>query len=134
MLARGASDFRNLYGQGVLGPAQGARKRGAWDGTKGFIDRAATCWSTRSRSWASAAAAAREFRDRVESGRSCPSRLARGRTIWWSTPDESEPGTCKDREVMWHDPHRQIEGCLYRRLSAMGRLPGLHLYPRRIRA
>jgi NADH-quinone oxidoreductase subunit F len=26
--------------------------------------------------------------------------------------DESEPGTCKDREVMRHDPHLLIEGCL----------------------
>jgi NADH-quinone oxidoreductase subunit F len=26
--------------------------------------------------------------------------------------DESEPGTCKDREVMRHDPHLLVEGCL----------------------
>merc|ERR1711965_66347 len=26
--------------------------------------------------------------------------------------DESEPGTCKDRELMRHDPHKLIEGCL----------------------
>jgi NADH-quinone oxidoreductase subunit F len=26
--------------------------------------------------------------------------------------DESEPGTCKDREIMRGDPHRLIEGCL----------------------
>ncbi|MDE2357724.1 MAG: NADH-quinone oxidoreductase subunit NuoF [Alphaproteobacteria bacterium] len=26
--------------------------------------------------------------------------------------DESEPGTCKDREIMRNDPHRLIEGCL----------------------
>ncbi len=26
--------------------------------------------------------------------------------------DESEPGTCKDREMMRHDPHLFIEGCL----------------------
>jgi NADH-quinone oxidoreductase subunit F len=26
--------------------------------------------------------------------------------------DESEPGTCKDREMMRHDPHHLIEGCL----------------------
>ncbi|MEH6725770.1 MAG: NADH-quinone oxidoreductase subunit NuoF, partial [Hyphomicrobiales bacterium] len=26
--------------------------------------------------------------------------------------DESEPGTCKDREIMRHDPHHLIEGCL----------------------
>ncbi len=26
--------------------------------------------------------------------------------------DESEPGTCKDRDILRHDPHRLIEGCL----------------------
>ena len=26
--------------------------------------------------------------------------------------DEGEPGTCKDREIMRHDPHTLIEGCL----------------------
>jgi NADH-quinone oxidoreductase subunit F len=30
--------FRNLYGQGDWG-LKGARARGAWDGTKGFIDK-----------------------------------------------------------------------------------------------
>jgi NADH dehydrogenase (ubiquinone) flavoprotein 1 len=26
--------------------------------------------------------------------------------------DESEPGTCKDREIMRHDPHKLVEGCV----------------------
>ena len=26
--------------------------------------------------------------------------------------DESEPGTCKDRDIMRHDPHHLVEGCL----------------------
>ncbi|MGO7428006.1 NADH-quinone oxidoreductase subunit F, partial [Rhizobium ruizarguesonis] len=26
--------------------------------------------------------------------------------------DESEPGTCKDRDIMRHDPHTLIEGCV----------------------
>merc|ERR1711876_101221 len=26
--------------------------------------------------------------------------------------DEGEPGTCKDRDIMRHDPHKLIEGCL----------------------
>lgn len=33
--------------------------------------------------------------------------------------DEGEPGTCKDREIMRHDPHKLIEGCLVAG-SAMG--------------
>jgi len=31
--------------------------------------------------------------------------------------DESEPGTCKDREIMRHEPHKLIEGCI---LAAVG--------------
>ncbi|MFP4359394.1 MAG: NADH-quinone oxidoreductase subunit NuoF [Alphaproteobacteria bacterium] len=31
--------------------------------------------------------------------------------------DESEPGTCKDREIMRHEPHKLIEGCI---LAAAG--------------
>ena len=26
--------------------------------------------------------------------------------------DESEPGTCKDRDILRHDPHHLVEGCL----------------------
>jgi NADH dehydrogenase (ubiquinone) flavoprotein 1 len=31
--------------------------------------------------------------------------------------DESEPGTCKDREIMRHEPHKLIEGAL---IAGMG--------------
>jgi NADH-quinone oxidoreductase subunit F len=27
--------------------------------------------------------------------------------------DESEPGTCKDRDILRHDPHTLVEGCLF---------------------
>lgn len=26
--------------------------------------------------------------------------------------DEGEPGTCKDREILRHEPHKLVEGCL----------------------
>ena len=26
--------------------------------------------------------------------------------------DESEPGTCKDRDILRHEPHKLLEGCL----------------------
>ena len=45
--------------------------------------------------------------------------------------DESEPGTCKDRDIMRHDPHKLIEGCLIAVLRD-GRACLLHLHPRRI--
>jgi NADH dehydrogenase subunit F (EC 1.6.5.3) len=45
--------------------------------------------------------------------------------------DESEPATCKDREIMRHDPHTLVEGALLAGF-AMGAACGLHLHPRRI--
>ena len=36
--------------------------------------------------------------------------------------DESEPGTCKDRDIIRHDPHKLIEGCLIAGF-AMGATP-----------
>ena len=33
--------------------------------------------------------------------------------------DESEPGTCKDREILRNDPHLLLEGCLVASLRCM---------------
>ena len=41
--------------------------------------------------------------------------------------DEGEPGTCKDREIMRHDPHKLVEGCLIAG-SAMGAQAGKATY------
>ena len=45
--------------------------------------------------------------------------------------DESEPGTCKDRDIIRHDPHKLIEGCSDCQFRD-GRVGLLHLYSRRI--
>ena len=45
--------------------------------------------------------------------------------------DESEPGTCKDREIMRHDPHLLVEGCLIAGF-AMGAQRLLRLCARRV--
>ena len=45
--------------------------------------------------------------------------------------DESEPGTCKDRDILRHDPHKLVEGCLIASF-AMGAHACLHLHPRRV--
>jgi hypothetical protein len=37
--------------------------------------------------------------------------------------DESEPGTCKDREIMRHDPHKLVEGCLLAGFAMRARMP-----------
>ena len=39
-------------------------------------------------------------------------RNAPGQKYAVCNSDESEPGTCKDREIMRHDPHLLVEGCL----------------------
>ena len=44
--------------------------------------------------------------------------------------DESEPGSCKDREILRHDPHKLIEGALVAGFAMRARR--LHLHPRRI--
>ena len=50
--------------------------------------------------------------------------------------DESEPGTCKDREIMRHDPHTLIEGCLIASFAMNANLLYLHarrIHPRKAR-
>ncbi|NGX97348.1 MAG: NADH-quinone oxidoreductase subunit F, partial [Candidatus Afipia apatlaquensis] len=103
--------FRNLYGQGDWG-LEGARRRGAWDGTKAIIDRG--------RDWIVAEMKASGLRGRGGAGfptgmkwSFMPKDNADGRPSYLVVnADESEPGTCKDREIMRHDPHLLVEGCL----------------------
>jgi NADH-quinone oxidoreductase subunit F len=102
--------FTNLYGQGDW-TLEGARSRGAWVGTKEFID-SGRDWITnevkasglRGRGGAGFPTALKwTFMPKVNDGR--PHYLL-------VNADESEPGTCKDREILRHDPHHLVEGCL----------------------
>ena len=43
--------------------------------------------------------------------------------------DEGEPGTCKDRDILRHDPHKLLEGCLIAGKS-MGARAGQYEYPK----
>ena len=102
--------FNNIYGIHDKS-LKGAMARGHWDGTKGFIDNG--------RDWIIDQMKASGLRGRGGAG--FPTGLK-----WSFMPkendgrphylvinaDESEPGTCKDREIMRHDPHTLIEGCL----------------------
>ncbi|HVA34890.1 MAG TPA: NADH-quinone oxidoreductase subunit NuoF, partial [Stellaceae bacterium] len=112
MLADKDRIFTNLYGQfdWRLDGAQGARKRGDWDGTKDLI--------AKGRDWIANEVKASGLRGRGGAG--FPTGLK-----WTFMPktsdrptylivnaDESEPGTCKDRDIMRHDPHKLIEGCV----------------------
>ena len=103
--------FRNLYGLDDWRLA-GARRRGAWDGTKAIVDKG--------RDWIVSEMKASGLRGRGGAGfptgmkwSFMPKDNADGRPSYLVVnADESEPGTCKDREIMRHDPHLLIEGCL----------------------
>jgi NADH-quinone oxidoreductase subunit F len=97
--------FRNIYGfQGT--DLASAQKRGCWDGTKVFIDKG--------HDWIINEVKASGLRGRGGAG--FPTGLK-----WSFMPkadprpsylvinaDESEPGSCKDREIMRHDAHTLI--------------------------
>lgn len=115
MLSNQDKIFTNLYGydspylEKELGC--GALSRGDWDKTKDIIKMG--------RDWVITEVLASGLRGRGGAG------FATGRK-WSFMPktvgplphylvvnaDESEPGTCKDREIIRNDPHKLIEGCL----------------------
>ena len=41
--------------------------------------------------------------------------------------DESEPGTCKDREIMRKDPHKLVEGCLVAGFAMRARVAYIYI-------
>ena len=102
--------FKNLYGLDDW-TLRGARARGAWDGTKDILARGrdaiineVKASGQRGRGGAGFATGLKwSFMPKQSDGR--PHYLV-------INADESEPGTCKDREIMRHDPHLLVEGCL----------------------
>ncbi len=102
--------FTNLYGMADR-TLKGAQGRGHWDGTKDIM--------AKGRDWIVDTMKASGLRGRGGAG--FPTGLkwsfmpkeGDGRPAYLVVnADESEPGTCKDREIMRHDPHTLIEGCL----------------------
>ena len=102
--------FTNLHGHGDVGLA-GARARGDWADTAAILARGHDALVEEVK--------ASGLRGRGGAG--FPTGLK-----WSFMPkqegpkphyllvnaDESEPGTCKDRDIIRHDPHKLIEGCL----------------------
>ncbi|HXQ50459.1 MAG TPA: NADH-quinone oxidoreductase subunit NuoF [Stellaceae bacterium] len=101
--------FTNLYGQ-FDWRLNEARRRGDWDGTKDLI--------LKGRDWIVNEIKASGLRGRGGAG--FPTGLK-----WSFMPkssdrpcylvinaDESEPGTCKDRDIIRNDPHKLVEGAL----------------------
>jgi NADH-quinone oxidoreductase subunit F len=102
--------FTNLYGLHDPG-LKGARRRGCWIDTKSFIDKG--------RDWMTNEIKASGLRGRGGAGfptglkwSFMPKQVGERPHYLVVNADESEPGTCKDREIMRNDPHLLIEGCL----------------------
>ncbi|HMR31823.1 MAG TPA: NADH-quinone oxidoreductase subunit NuoF [Geminicoccaceae bacterium] len=102
--------FTNLYGEKPWG-LQGAQKRGDWDGTKDII--------LKGRDALVAELKASGLRGRGGAGfptgmkwSFMPKQPDGKPTYLVVNADESEPGTCKDREIIRHEPHKLVEGCL----------------------
>ena len=102
--------FTNLYGFNDPG-LKGAMARGAWDGTKQILERGID-------------AIIEEMKKSGLRGRGgagfptgmkwsfMPKEVKERPHYLVVNADESEPGTCKDRDIMRHDPHTLVEGCL----------------------
>jgi len=102
--------FTNLYGVHDWSLV-GARARGDWDGTKAILAKGrdaivdeVKASGLRGRGGAGFPTGLKwSFMPKQSDGR--PHYLL-------VNADEGEPGTCKDRDIIRHDPHKLIEGCL----------------------
>ncbi|MBI1366675.1 MAG: NADH-quinone oxidoreductase subunit NuoF [Alphaproteobacteria bacterium] len=102
--------FTNLYGLHDW-RLEGAKQRGAWNGTKDILAMPPE-WIVQ------------QIKDSGLRGRGgagfptglkwsfMPKQIGERPHYLVVNADESEPGTCKDRDIMRHDPHLLIEGCL----------------------
>ncbi len=110
MLADQDRIFTNIYGFEDWRLA-GARARGQWDNTKTILEKG--------RDWIVNEMKASGLRGRGGAGFptglkwSFMPKTSDGRPAYLVVnADESEPGTCKDRDILRHDPHTLVEGCL----------------------
>jgi len=102
--------FTNLYGlQDWRLPA--AQRRGNWDGTNTILGKG--------RDWIIEEMKNSGLRGRGGAGfptgmkwSFMPKQASERPHYLVVNADESEPGTCKDRDIIRHDPHTLIEGCL----------------------
>ena len=102
--------FTNLYGFEPHN-LEHARKRGDWDNTKAILKKG--------REWIIEEVRAAGLRGRGGAGFSTglkwsfmPKELGDRPHYLVINADESEPGTCKDRDILRNDPHKLLEGAL----------------------
>jgi NADH-quinone oxidoreductase subunit F len=102
--------FTNLYGRHDW-RLEAAKQRGAWNSTKELMQFGPE--------WICDQIKASGLRGRGGAGfptglkwTFMPKKVGDRPHYLVVNADESEPGTCKDRDIMRHDPHLLIEGCL----------------------
>ena len=102
--------FHNLHGSEPW-TLDAARRRGDWDETRALI--------AKGRDWLVDEVKQSGLRGRGGAGFptglkwSFMPKQPSGQPVYLVVnADESEPGTCKDREIIRHEPHKLIEGCL----------------------
>ena len=111
MLADKDRIFTNLYGFEDW-KLEGAKARGDWNATKRLLSKGQDTIIDEVKSSG--------LRGRGGAGFSTgmkwsfmPKENKDGRPSYLVVnADEGEPGTCKDRDIMRHDPHKLVEGCL----------------------
>lgn len=102
--------FTNIYGPSGAA-LTAAQQRGDWDATKAVL--------AKGRDWIIGEMKASGLRGRGGAGFptglkwSFMPKQSDGRPHYLVVnADESEPGTCKDRDILRHEPHKLLEGCL----------------------
>ncbi len=102
--------FKNLYNDGDIDIIS-SKKRGDWLETKKII--------SNGRDWIIDEIKKSELRGRGGAGFPTGLKWSFAPKVVGSRPhylvinaDESEPGTCKDRDILRFEPHKLIEGCL----------------------
>ena len=103
--------FTNIYGFADPGLA-GARARGDWDGTQALIEKGRDAIIDELRKSGLRGRGGAGFATGMKWS-FMPKDVNPGRPHYLVVnADEGEPGTCKDREILRHEPHKLIEGCV----------------------
>ncbi len=110
MLSDADRIFTNLYGLHDWG-LKGAQARGDWDGTAAILERGREAIVEEMKSSGLRGRGGAGFPTGMKW--SFMPKQSDGRPHYLVVnADESEPGTCKDRDILRHDPHKLVEGCL----------------------
>ena len=110
MLADKDRIFTNIYGWDDPG-LKGAKKRGDWDKTATILKRGHDDIIEEIKSSGLRGRGGAGFPTGLKWS-FMPKEIGRRPHYLVVNADESEPGTCKDRDILRHEPHKLLEGCL----------------------